>query len=72
MDGVAPQGYLMEIYNRWGALVFRSEDPLEVWQGNDQQRGGTHYVPDGVYTWRARYELRDGPRWAEGHVALMR
>ncbi len=72
VEGVAPRGYLMEIYNRWGALVFRSEDPLEVWQGNDQQSGGEHYVPDGVYSWRVRYELRDGPRWAQGHVTLIR
>lgn len=72
VEGVAPRGYLMEIYNRWGALVFRSEDPMEVWQGNDQQSGGEHYVPDGVYTWRVRYEMRDGPRWAQGHVSLIR
>ena len=72
VEGVEPRGYLMEIYNRWGELVFRSEDASEVWQGNWQRGEGDHYVPDGVYLWRVRYELRDGPRWAEGHVTVIR
>jgi len=72
VGGVEPRGYLLEIYNRWGELIFRSDDVLEVWQGNWQQGSGEHYVPDGVYLWRLRYEMRDGPRWAEGHVTLIR
>ena len=77
VEGVEAKGYWLEIYNRWGDLIFRSEDPQEPWLGNDQQRGsagrgGEHFVQDGVYLWRLRYELREGPRLIEGHVTLVR
>ena len=72
VEGVDPQGYRLEIYNRWGDLIFKSEDPKEVWQGNLQQGDGEFFVQDGVYLWRLRYEMRDGPRWAQGHVTLIR
>jgi gliding motility-associated-like protein len=72
VEGVEPRGYLLEVFNRWGERVFQSTDAAEVWQGNWQRGSGEHYVPDGVYLWRVRYELRDGPRWAEGHVTVIR
>ena len=72
VSGVDPRGYRLEVFDRWGELVFRSEDPGEVWQGNLQVGDGEHFVPNGVYLWRLRHEMRDGPRWAEGHVTLIR
>ena len=60
----------MHIYNRWGELVFSSDDSQEPWLGNVQ--GGDHFAPDGVYTWKLRMEDMDGPRWLEGHVTLFR
>ena len=38
--------YELSIYNRWGELVFFSEDPDEVWVGN--VNGGEHYAPAGI------------------------
>lgn len=72
IEGVEPRGYRLEIYNRWGVLIFISEDPNEPWIGNNQQWDSEYYVPDGVYVWRLRYELRDGPRLKEGTVTLIR
>lgn len=72
VSGVDPRGYRLEVFDRWGEPVFRSEDPGEVWLGNLQVGDGEHYVPNGVYLWRLRHEMRDGPRWAEGHVTLIR
>ena len=66
------RGYQLEIFDRWGNLVFFSEDPQEVWLGNDQIQSGDHFLPDGVYNWRLRHELRDGPRLLNGHVVLVR
>jgi hypothetical protein len=72
VEGVGPRGFWLEVFNRWGERVFWSTDPEEPWLGNDQIRGGDHYVPDGVYTWRLRFELRDGPYLLEGPVTLVR
>lgn len=63
--------YRLEVYNRWGELIWFSENPDEPWQGNVQ--GGAHYAQDGVYSWRVRYtdQLRY-PRFIEGTVWLIR
>lgn len=70
--GESLRGYRLEIFDRWGNMVFWSEDPEEVWLGNNQMSGGEYFLPDGVYNWRLRYELRDGPRLELGHVVLTR
>ena len=49
-EGVNIRGYQMHIYNRWGQLIFTSDDPEEPWLGNVQ--GGDHYAPDGLYMWK--------------------
>lgn len=44
------------IVNRWGDVVFRTEDPNEPWDGSDN--GGEYFVPDGVYHWQVRGEVQ--------------
>ena len=46
--------YELSIYNRWGELVFFSEDPDEVWVGN--VNGGEHYAPAGMYNYRLKWK----------------
>lgn len=29
-----PEGYKLRIFNRWGQIVFESDDPTETWNGN--------------------------------------
>jgi len=72
VEGVEARGYKLEIYNRWGEVIFYSENPAEPWIGNVQVSDAEYFVPDGIYLWRLRYELRDGPRWVEGTVAIVR
>ena len=72
IEGVEPRGFWLEIFNRWGDVVFYSEDPNEPWIGNNQMLDSDHFVPDGVYVWRMRYEMRDGPRLKSGTVSLVR
>ena len=64
------RGYWMKVYNRWGELVYESDNPNEPWIGN--VRGGEHYAPDGVYLWQVRIEEVEGPRLLQGHVLLLR
>ena len=64
--------YELTVTNRWGAVVFRTQDAEEPWLG---QKGtdGEYYCPDGVYIYRATYTDQVGyPRVAEGHVVLTR
>lgn len=41
----------MEIYNRWGQLVFRTEDIDNGWDGTSNERR----CSDGVYFYRLSY-----------------
>jgi gliding motility-associated-like protein len=72
VEGVEPRGFWLEIFNRWGDQVFYSEDPNEPWIGNDQRLNSDYFVPDGIYLWRMRYELKDGPILKTGTVTLVR
>jgi gliding motility-associated-like protein len=61
----------LRIYDRWGALVFASEDPDAFWVGNVQ--GGDYFAPDGVYHYEA--VLRDDAyslKTLQGHILLIR
>lgn len=68
------QDYLFEIYNRWGELVFASVLQGEGWNGAAPER--SHYVIDGVYTWKVSYQvdLADGVDVVKriGHVVILR
>lgn len=61
----------LRIYDRWGDLVFASEDPEAYWVGDVQ--GGDHFAPDGVYHYEA--VLRDDTysiKTLQGHILLIR
>ena len=51
-SGYVAESYSFMVFNRWGNLVFKSDNPDEAWIGQDNQRQGTHYVPAGVYSYR--------------------
>lgn len=41
------------IFNRWGELVFQTDDPDFTWEG---ELDGGNELQDGTYTWKMRYE----------------
>jgi gliding motility-associated-like protein len=51
--GTEVRDYEFSVWNRWGDQVFSSVDQSAVWDGSYQ--GGTHYVQDGIYTYRVTY-----------------
>jgi len=64
--------YALRITNRWGELVFETNNPEEPWLGQ-MGAGGQHYCPNGVYLYRAVYFDQVGyPRVAEGHLHVAR
>jgi gliding motility-associated-like protein len=61
----------LTVYDRWGKLVFATQDLDHKWLGDVE--GGDYLAPDGAYTWSAilrgdEYQVRN----IEGHVILIR
>ncbi|MCS6933556.1 MAG: gliding motility-associated C-terminal domain-containing protein [Chitinophagales bacterium] len=62
--------YTLQIYNRWGELVFETTDPTDGWDGTYKDIE----QPLGVYVWTCRYRISGQPKavTAKGNVTLMR
>jgi gliding motility-associated-like protein len=61
----------LNIYNRWGVLIFSTNDLTIPWVGDVQ--GGAYYAPDGVYTWQLKFLTDKGDAGeVRGHVMVMR
>jgi gliding motility-associated-like protein len=57
-----------QIYNRWGALMFKTSDPLDFWNG----KSNAIDCPTDVYTWVVRYRLYDKTVQNSGTITLVR
>lgn len=63
--------YSMNIFNRWGQLVFESSDPNIGWNGLLNNNGQAS--PQGVYVFKVSYRDPRGERKVlEGHLTLLR
>ncbi|MCC6839575.1 MAG: gliding motility-associated C-terminal domain-containing protein [Flavobacteriales bacterium] len=62
----------MLIYDRWGQLIYRTEDPNAPWIGSRNNSGAI--LASGVYTYRIRYEIArtETERELFGHVSLLK
>lgn len=60
------------IFNRWGEVVYRSDDYNGFWNGS--YNNGAHYVPDGVYFYRieTRSKTTQDNKVVTGHVTIIR
>jgi len=57
------------IYNRWGTLVFRTEDPAQGWDGNINAQP----APSGAFVYLIHYnDLNGKGNYIKGTVVLMR
>ncbi len=62
----------LQIYNRWGALMFESSDAAQVWNGQNEAGNA---APDGTYFWVLTYTSTCGDgeqQTVTGTVSLMR
>ena len=48
--------YLLEIYNKWGQVIYATNDPSQGWDGTAYV--GEFYVPEGVYNWHIEFRLK--------------
>jgi gliding motility-associated-like protein len=64
--------YELLIFDRWGGMVFRSQQISASWDG--QQRG--QLSPNGLYAYRIRYRFQslddDATYQSEGLIQLIR
>ena len=70
-EGIDVDEFRMEIYNRWGQLVFSSSHIDEAWDGSHQ--GSEYFCPAGLYPYRIVARVLNGQRVElSGHVTLIR
>lgn len=62
--------FRMEIRDRWGELIFISEDIEQPWDGS--VRNGDYYVQIGTYVWTVHYRSHKGIEKLIGHVNVVR
>lgn len=69
-NGIDTYEYHMVIYNRWGELIFESNDPNMGWDGTYRGLG----VQDGTYSWHITLDDLNTAERQEfhGHVHLLR
>ncbi len=67
--------FLFQVFDRWGELVWATEDPEATWRGEGNQASwmdGNHFVPDGIYGYRLFWKFGDLgiPRVEERHGSI--
>lgn len=78
-DEFAPKGYgydydsfHMTIFDRWGNIVFQTNDIAQGWDGTSHING--EWVPSGVYTYKISVKEPIGhePKYFYGHVTMLK
>lgn len=64
--------YQLEVFDRFGRLMFSSRDISEPWTGRYQQK----IAAEGVYFWVLKYDCKEGglvkQQISKGHISLLR
>jgi gliding motility-associated-like protein len=70
-SGYDPYDFTMTIYNRWGEIVFVSNDVTAGWDGT---YGGAKEIQDGTYNWTIEVKTiaNDERVMVQGHVNIIR
>ncbi len=67
-------GYHLQIFDRWGKLVFESRDIHEGWNGSSPHID--YYAQNSMYTYLIRYKQKlddlEIPKEIKGHLSLLR
>lgn len=66
------QTYEFQVFNRWGDVLFKTNDINEGWYG--EVDGGEYFASDAVYSWRIKILPNNGqePFEQTGHVTVVR
>ena len=68
--GFDPSDFNMTIFNRWGEIVFETEDHAFGWDGSYNGL----LVPEGVYTWKIEFKIltNDERKSIIGHLNVLK
>lgn len=68
--GERTNSFEMQIYNRWGEMVYETRDHLVDWDGTYEG----NICPDGTYIWKIRLKAKnvDDVKTYAGHVIILR
>jgi gliding motility-associated-like protein len=68
---VGMRNFEMRIFNRWGEMVFKTDDPVEAWNGTKNNSGDQ--APQGVYLYEVQYvSPTKQPVSLRGYATLVR
>ena len=69
-EGISVQNFTLMIFNRWGQLIWESNDIRVGWDGTYKNKN----VPDGTYTYKIEYQSSNGEQKESitGHLNLLR
>ncbi|HTO37732.1 MAG TPA: gliding motility-associated C-terminal domain-containing protein, partial [Brumimicrobium sp.] len=72
-SGFDPFDYNLTIYNRWGELIFESNDTEYGWDGSYGLKN-PEIVQEGVYVWKIQFKRHNNDERIEvvGHVTLLK
>lgn len=70
IDGIDMTDFNLKVFNRWGEIVFESNDPKGAWDGTYDGQ----IVPSGMYTWTIETkDINTDEKYTfEGHVTILR
>ncbi len=73
-SGYNPDFYSFIIFNRWGEVVFETDDMTQGWDGTYTNSKNARPCPDGVYIWQINIRgiTEDDATIHRGHVNLLR
>jgi gliding motility-associated-like protein len=66
--GCMAEGYRLQVFSRWGSLLFDADDPAQGWDGRFQGKP----MPAGLYAWSLSYQLGREQFREAGEVLLLR
>ena len=65
------KSYYVEVFDRWGNVVFASSDPNESWVGGKQD--DQYFVANGIYPFRAVIDFLSGNiEVYQGQITILR
>ncbi len=68
-EGIAEEGYNLQIFNRWGEKIFTSNSPFTGWNG--KMKNG-QLAPAGTYTWIIEFtDFMGKSHQQQGNVILL-
>jgi gliding motility-associated-like protein len=69
-NGFDPYDYHLEIFNRWGELIFESRNHIEYWDGTYNNA----LCPSGIYTFKIQFGFKetDNDQVINGFVTLIK